>query len=288
VSVKNYYIDPTAEIAEGVKIGIGACIGARAVISRGVEIGPNVVIGPDTFLGEGVKVYPGAVIGTDPQDIKFDGSQTKCEIGPHTVIREYATINRGTSATGKTVIGAHSYLMAYVHVAHDCRVGDHVVLANNSTLAGHCEIEDHAVLGGYVAVHQFVRVGTLAMVGGFSGLRKDAPPYMLTVGYPPALVYGLNLVGLKRAGMSPKARAVLKEAFRILYRSGLNFSDALKKIENELERTEEIEHLLEFFAKSKRGVSRGSMSRRWMHEEIEHEDEFNDLSRTVTDRRKSC
>ena len=253
-------IDPTARIADEVNIGPGVVVESGAIIEHGVEIGPNAVIGPNTILREGVRVFPGAIIGTEPQDMKYDGSPTRCEIGPRSVIREYATINRGTSSSGATLVGADSYIMSYAHIAHDCRIGDHVIMANNASLAGHCKIEDHAVLGGYAILHQYVRVGTLAMIGGFSGLRRDAPPYMITYGYPPARVYGLNSIGLKRSGMSPEARAQLKAAFRILYRSGLNFTQALDQIRSNLGPAPEIEHLLKFFETTTRGVCRGAYS----------------------------
>jgi UDP-N-acetylglucosamine acyltransferase len=255
-------IHPSAHLADNVEIASGVCIGPDTVIGAGVEIGPNAIIGPNTVLGDGVRIYPGAIIGSDPQDMKYDGSPTRCTIGPRTTVREYTTISRGTRASGETVIGSDSFIMSYVHIAHDCRVGNHVIMTNNAALAGHCEIEDYAILGGYSSYHQFVRVGTLAMIAGFSGLRQDAPPYMVTYGYPPAKVYGLNSIGLRRAGMSPDTRSQLKDAFRILYRSGLNVSDALETLRNGSYTAPEIRHLIEFFESSKRGVSRGSISGR--------------------------
>jgi UDP-N-acetylglucosamine acyltransferase len=251
-------IHPSATIADNVEIGPGVCIGPASVIGAGADIGPNVVIGPNTTIGEGVRIFTGAVIGTEPQDIKYDGSPTRCTIGPRTVIREYVTINRGTRATGETVVGSDSYLMAYVHVAHDCRVGNHVVMANNAAMAGHCVIEDNSVIGGYSSFHQFVRVGKLAMIGGFSGLRQDAPPFMITFGYPPAKVYGLNTIGLKRSGMSPATREQLKESYRMLFRSGMNFADALEALRGLDNKSSELEHLIKFFETSKRGVCRGA------------------------------
>jgi UDP-N-acetylglucosamine acyltransferase len=224
---------------------------------NGVDIGPNVIIGSNTTLAEGVRIYPGAVIGTDPQDLKYDGSPTYCEIGAGTIIREYATVNRGSMATRKTIIGKGVYMMAYAHVAHDCRIGDRVIMANNVAMGGHCEVDDGAIIGGLSALHQFVRVGKLAMISGMSGLRKDGPPYMITAGVPPASVHGLNSIGLKRAGFSPSARASIKEAYRLLYRSGLSIKSGLERIERDLERTPEIEYLIDFLKKSKRGVSRG-------------------------------
>ena len=236
-------------------------IGPRSVIGPGVELGPHVVIGPDTTLGKGVHVFTGAVIGTDPQDLKYDGSQTRCEIGPRTIIREYATINRGTRASGATMVGSDTYIMSYVHIAHDCRIGNNVIMSNNTSLAGHCTIEDRAIMGGYALLHQFVRVGTYAMVGALSGLRTDAPPYLIVFGYPPAKVFGVNTIGLKRAGMSADTREKIKSAYRLLYRSGLNFSEALDRIRVEIEPIPEIDHLVQFFEKSRRGVARGISER---------------------------
>lgn len=250
-------IDPSAVIADDATIGPGAVIGPGSVIEAGAEIGPNAILGPNTTIREGARIFPGAVIGTEPQDFKYDGTPTRCEIGQRTIIREYCTINRGTKASGATIIGQDCMLMSYTHIAHDCRVGNHVITASGVALGGHVHVGDGANIGGNTGIHQFVRIGTLAMVGGASGLRQDAPPYMITAGAPPAVVYGVNVIGLRRNGISPGSRALIKEAFRLLYRSGLNKTDALAKIENELEKTKEIEHLLEFFRTSRRGVARG-------------------------------
>jgi UDP-N-acetylglucosamine acyltransferase len=250
-------IDPSAVIADDATVGPGVVIGPNSVIEAGAEIGPNVILGPNTTIREAARIFPGAVIGTEPQDFKYDGSPTKCEIGRRSIIREYCTINRGTKASGATIIGQDCMLMSYTHVAHDCRIGDHVIMASGTALGGHVHVGDGAIIGGNAGIHQFVRIGTLAMIGGASGLRQDAPPYMITAGAPPAVVYAVNMIGLRRNGISPESRALIKEAFRILYRSGLNKKLALAKIDNELEKTKEIEHLLEFFRTSRRGVARG-------------------------------
>ena len=263
-------IDPSAVIGDGVEIGPGTVIGPGSILKDGVELGPNVIIGPNTTLGEGVRIFPGAVIGTDPQDMKYDGSPTYCEIGDGTVIREYVTINRGSTASRKTTVGKGTYLMAYSHIAHDCRIGDRVVLANSVAMGGHCEVDEGAVIGGLTALHQFVRVGKLAMISGLSGLRKDGPPFMITAGPPPAYVHGLNSIGLKRAGLSPESRLLIKEAYRLLYRSGLSLRDGLDRIEHNLDRTPEIDYLIEFLKKSKRGVSRGVKGKSLLEEE--HDD----------------
>ncbi|HEX9744908.1 MAG TPA: acyl-ACP--UDP-N-acetylglucosamine O-acyltransferase [bacterium] len=250
-------IDSTAKIADDAEIGPGVVIGRNASIESGVELGPNVIIGPNTTIKKGARIFPGAIIGTEPQDYKYDGAETICEVGEESVIREYCTINRGTKASGATIIGSRVFLMSYTHIAHDCRVGNHVVMASGVAMGGHCTIEDYATLGGGAGLHQFLRVGTYAMVGGFAGMRKDAPPYMLTAGSPPAKVHGLNTIGLKRAGIPIETRQLIRQAYRILYRSGINFHDGLSKIERDLDRTPEIEHIIEFFKTSKRGVSTG-------------------------------
>ena len=251
-------IDLSAQIAPDAVIGPGCVIGPNAVIERGVVLGPHVVIGPNTTLRENVKASAGVVIGTEPQDLKYEGSQTACEIGPRTVLREYCTIHRGTKARGATVIGSDCFLMAQTHVAHDCLLGNNVTMASYTGLGGHCEVGDRAVLGGFVAIHQFVKVGKLAMVAGFTGLRKDAPPFMITYGHPPARVYGLNSIGLRRSGMDTETRGLLKSAFRILFRSGLNFADAVREVRSGLPDAPEIRYLLEFIETSKRGVCSGA------------------------------
>ena len=270
-------IHPSAVIADDAEIGIGVVIGENAVIETGVEIGPHAILGPNTTIREGARIYPGAVIGTEPQDIKYDGTPTKCEIGYRTIIREYCTINRGTTASGATIIGDDCMLMSYTHVAHDCRIGNHVVTASAVLFGGHCECHDNAVIGGGTGFHQFIRIGKLAMVGGISGVRQDCPPYMITAGAPPAVVYGVNNVGLKRNEISPASRKLIKAAYKLLYRSGLNVDDALSKIKNELEQTPEIGYLLEFYENSKRGVARGHQETRFLadkEDEMDHSMRF--------------
>jgi len=250
-------IDPSATIADDCHIGPGVVIGPDSFIGSGVELGPHVVIGPNTTIRENARIFTGAVIGNEPQDFKFDGSLTTCEVGPRTIIREYCTISRGTNASRATIVGSDCMFMAYSHVAHDCRIGNNVVVASTTLFGGHCEVEDKATIGGSSAFHQFTRVGKLAMVGGMSGVRQDCPPYMITSGGPPAVVYSLNAIGLRRNGISPENRKIIREAFGFLYRSGLNTKDALTKIETELEQIAEIVHLLGFYKKTKRGVARG-------------------------------
>jgi UDP-N-acetylglucosamine acyltransferase len=203
-------------------------------------------------------VHQGAVLGGNPQNRAYRGERTFLHVAPRTVFREFTTVSRGTTAGSATRIGSDGMLMMGAHVGHDCCLGDRVTIANAVHVAGHCEIHDGATVGGISVLHQFVRVGRLAMIGGDSGLRQDAPPFMLTNGPAPALVYGLNRVGLARASISTDARRQLKHAFRILYRSGLNTSQAVEQIRAELACLAETIELLEFIATSRRGLCSGA------------------------------
>jgi UDP-N-acetylglucosamine acyltransferase len=252
-----------------------AVVGGGAVLGSGVEIGPFACVADDVVLGDGVVVmghasilggvrlgescvvHHGAVLGGDPQNRAYRGERTYLQVGARTVFREYSTVSRGTRAGSATRIGSDGMLMTGAHVGHDCALGDHVTIANAVHVAGHCEIQDCATIGGATVLHQFVRVGRLAMIGGDSGLRQDAPPFMLTNGHAPALVYGVNRVGLARASISIEARRALKLAFRILYRSGLNTSQAAGRIRAELPALPEIEELLKFIRPSRRGLCSG-------------------------------
>ncbi|HEV8612606.1 MAG TPA: acyl-ACP--UDP-N-acetylglucosamine O-acyltransferase, partial [Gemmatimonadales bacterium] len=230
-----------------------------AIIGPGVSLGERCRIGPhaslerNVRLGAGVRVGQGSIVGGDPQDLKYRGEESWVEIGDETVIREYSTVNRGTARSGTTRIGARSYLMSYVHVAHDCLIGDGVILANCVQLAGHVTVHDRANLSGLVAVHQFVTIGSLAFIGGCSRVSQDIPPYVTAVGNPVEL-FGLNTVGLQRAGLSPETIAALKRLYRFCFNSGLNFSQAMDRARLELPPMPEIQHFLEFVASSERGV----------------------------------
>lgn len=247
-------IDPTAEIGAGTVIGPYAIIGPNVVIGEGCKIGPHVVIERDTILGSGCKIHKGAVLGGDPQDLKYLGEPTLLLVGDRTVIREYATLNRGTSAHGKTEVGSDCLLMAYTHVAHDCVIGNHVILSNAVNMGGHVVIEDWAIVGGVTPIHQFVRIGQHAFVGGGSRVSKDIPPFVKAAGSPVAL-YGLNAVGLERRGFSGEVRRELKRAYRILFNSSLNLSQARERVAAELTLYPEVEALLHFIAESERGVA---------------------------------
>jgi UDP-N-acetylglucosamine acyltransferase len=247
-------VDPTAELGQGVTIGPWALIGPRVRIGDGVAVGPRVLIERDTTVGEDCRIANGAVLGTDPQDLKYKGENTTLEVGARTVIREFATLNRGTSAAGRTVIGSDCLLMAYNHVAHDCELGNHVILSNAVNMGGHVLIEDWVTVGGLTPIHQFVRIGAHAFIGGGSRIPQDVPPYCRAAGNPPKL-YGLNTVGLERRGFSEDVRKALKQAYRILFGSSLNLSQALARADQEVVMMPEVRHLLQFIRSGERGIT---------------------------------
>lgn len=246
-------VSKKAKLAADVSVGPYSVIGDNAEIGQGTKIGAHCVIEGFAKLGRLCEVFTGAVIGSRPQDLKFKGEKSILEIGDNNIIREYCTFNPGTEENGLTYVGNNNLFMAYSHIAHDCRVGNDCVLANNATLAGFVAIEDKAVLGGIVAIHQFVRVGTLSIIGGCSKVVQDIPPYSTCDGHP-ARVYGLNLVGLRRHNIPTGSLAALKQAFKILFNSGLSHKHALEKIEKEIKPTTEISRLLDFINQSKRGI----------------------------------
>lgn len=239
-------VDPTALIGPFAIVGPGVTIGADTEIAARATVERNARIGRGCYVGVG------SVIGGDPQDRKYRDEVTWVSIGDGTVVREYATINRGTAASGLTQVGQNALIMSYVHVAHDCVIGDDVVLANAVQLAGHVHIADHAQLGGSTPVHQFVRIGTHAYVGGGSRVPQDVPPYTKAAGNPLRL-YGLNAVGLVRAGFDGATRLALKHAYRLLFNSDLTTRQAIARLRDE-PRCAEVEHLVDFVARSERGT----------------------------------
>jgi UDP-N-acetylglucosamine acyltransferase len=249
-------ISPDVEIEEDTHIGPFCIIHDKVHIKKGTRLISNVVIEGATEIGENCTIYPFTSIGLPPQDMKYKGEKTGIKIGNQNTIREYITIHRASvSGDGITAIGDHNFLMAYVHIAHDCKIGNSVIMANLATLAGHVSIEDHAVIGGLVAIHQFTRIGAYAMVGGFSGVGQDIPPYMIASGARVKL-FGLNTVGLKRHGFSDSTINELKKAYKILFREKRTLKDAIKKIQEDLPYTDEMKHLIEFIQKNKRGICR--------------------------------
>ncbi|MCK9571867.1 MAG: acyl-ACP--UDP-N-acetylglucosamine O-acyltransferase [Candidatus Omnitrophica bacterium] len=251
----NALVSPKAKLAEDVSVGPFSVIGDNVTIGAGTKIGSHCVIVGNTTLGKNCELFTGAVVGSQPQDLKFKGEKVFLEIGDGNIIREYCTLNPGTGEGAKTVLGNDNLLMAYTHIAHDCRVGNGCVLANNCTLAGHVTIEDKAVIGGIVAIHQFVRVGALSIIGGCSKVVQDIPPYSTCDGHP-ARVYGLNLIGLRRKKISPQSIKALALAFKIIFNSGLLVKNALQKVEAEVQNTEEVAYLIDFISKTERGLTR--------------------------------
>jgi UDP-N-acetylglucosamine acyltransferase len=248
-------ISKKAEIGNNVNIGPYAIIQADVVIGDNCEIMAHAYIDRYTKLGNGVKVFPSAVLGTVPQDLKFGGEVTSLEIGDNTVIREFAMLSRGTKHSWKTVVGKNTLIMAYVHLGHDVVVGDNVVLANAVQIAGHVVIGDWVGLGGTVAVHQFCHIGDHAFIEGVSKVKKDVPPYILAMSIP--LSYGgVNSVGLKRRGFTEEQIATIRKAYKIYFKSGLNATQALKKIDEELPKTPEIEKIIYFLENTERGTIR--------------------------------
>jgi len=253
-------IHPTAIVDSGAQLGAGVRIGPRAIVGPDVRIGDGTTLGPGvlveqrTTIGSDCRIFQGAVLGSDPQDLKFAGEESWLHIGDRTQIREYATLNRGTSASGETRVGSDCLLMAYVHVAHDCHLGDRIIISNATQLAGHITIGDWAIISGLVAMHQFIRVGRHSFVGGLSRVNQDVPPFCRISGSPPKL-YGLNSVGLERRGFSAEVRAELKRAYRLLFQSEMNLSQALRHARETLTVEGEVAELLDFIEQSERGVT---------------------------------
>jgi len=248
-------VDPGAELGAGVEIGPFCVVGPNAKIGDGVRLMSHVVIDGYTTIGAECTLFPFACIGTQTQDLKFRGAKTSVTIGDKTTLREYVTVNSSTNEGEVTWVGSGCHIMAYAHIAHACSVGNGVIMANCATLAGDVTVEDRAIVGGLTAIHQFVRVGRHCILGGCSRITQDCPPFMMVAGNP-AAVGGINSVGLKRNNFSEDVQRELKRAYKILYRSGLNVTQALAKIEEEVEPCEEIVALVSFIRESKRGVIR--------------------------------
>lgn len=257
-------VDPGAKLGRGVRIGPYAIIGAHVELGDGAIVHPHVVIDGHTALGAGVEVFPGAAIGLRPQDKKYDGSPTRLVVGERTVLREHVTLQPGTRGgrgTGLTTVGARCLIMAYSHVAHDCTIGDDVVIANGTQIAGHVTVEHHVILGGVTTVHQFVRIGARAITGASARVQQDIPPFMLADGHP-ARLYGLNVVGLRRARLSKDALLALKRAYKQLFLRG-SYRDALAELEATSAKDHaEVAELCRFLRGSERGVTRAALRRR--------------------------
>lgn len=248
-------INPGAELDADVEIGAYSIVGEHVKIGRGTRVMPHVFLDGWTTIGEGCAIFPFASIGSQTQDLKYKGGNTFVEIGDYTTLREYVTVNSGTNEGDVTRVGSHCHIMAYSHVAHQCIVGNGVIIANAGTLAGHVIVEDNAIIGGLCGIHQFVRIGRLAIIGGCSKATQDIPPFMMADGNP-AAIHGLNTIGLQRHAVTEDVRRTLKEAYRILYRENLAARAALEKMKTELIPCPELEHLAAFVATSERGIAR--------------------------------
>ena len=255
------HVDSEVELADDVIVGPGAVIERGVRIGRGCQIGPHAVVHCGTTLNEEVHVSVGAVIGGVPQDLKFEGGASGVEIGPRTAIREYVTVHRCSTPGAVTRVGAECMLMATSHVAHDCTLGDRVVLANGANLGGHVTIGDAVFVSGHAQIHQFIRVGTLVMIGGGSKVIKDLPPYCVADGHP-ARLFGVNVIGLRRAGLGVEEIGQIKEAYRVLFASGVKLQDALATLDMlSSDGNSRGAELAVFVRKSERGIARPNRGR---------------------------
>lgn len=250
-------IAPTAQIGHNVEIGPFVTIEDNVVIGDNCKIMNGATICWGTRMGSGNRVFPNAVIGAVPQDLKFHGEETTCEIGDNNTFRECATVNRGTASRGKTVVGSNNLLMAYVHLGHDCVFGNNIIVSNACQFAGEVEVNDFAVIGGGSLVHQFTRVGRYCMVQGGTRFGQDVPPYAM-IGREPASYAGLNLVGLKRRGFTAEQIAEVQKVYHYVYLSKLNRSDALKAIEENMPMTDAVKEIVDFIKSSERGIVRAA------------------------------
>jgi UDP-N-acetylglucosamine acyltransferase len=251
-------IHPTAIVSPDAQLGEDVTVGPHAMIDGGVQVGDNCMIDAlvriceHTTLGSGNHVHQGAVLGDLPQDARFAGEVSYLTVGDNNQIREYVTFHRASGEGETTEVGSDGLFMAYSHIGHNARVGSGILMANYSGVSGHCVIEDYANISGFVGIHQYLTVGTMAMIGGMSRVVTDVPPYCMAQGIPSKL-YGLNTIGLRRRGVSEASRRALKQAYRILYRSSDTFEEAEARVHAEVEVTPEVEHLLAFQAAVARG-----------------------------------
>lgn len=249
-------VSPKADIADSVEIGPYTIIHENVRIGDKTVVGPHVVIDPYVEIGSDCRIFQFASVGAIPQSLKFQGEETWTKIGDRCIIRECVTINRGTKDGGAiTQIGNDCLLMAYAHVAHDCIIGNRIIMANNATLAGHVIIEDNATVGGLAAIHQFVRIGRYAYLGGKAAVVKDIPPYVIASG-DRARLHGLNQVGLKRQGFSQETVKQLKKTYRLIFRIGLTLNEAIERVNAEVENIPEVKTFIDFIKSSERGITR--------------------------------
>jgi UDP-N-acetylglucosamine acyltransferase len=249
-------VDPAAELAAGVSVCAYTTVGPHVRVGPGTSIGSHTILEGRMEIGADCRIGSHVIIGAPPQDVKYRDEPTRVVIGDRTLVREFATIHRAsTGGSGVTSIGPQNFIMAYAHVAHDCQLAEQVIMANQAALAGHVHVGRFAVIGGLTGVHQFVRIGEYAFLGACSAVLQDIPPYVKAQGNR-AKPYGLNVVGLRRQGFSAEAIQALKRAYRLLFTSGLNTSQALAQLEQEVSESPEVQHLIDFVKRSQRGISR--------------------------------
>jgi len=252
------HVDPAAILAPGVRVGPGAVVGAGIQLGEDCEVSPHAVLEGPAVIGPGCRFFPGAVVGAEGQVVSLKGKGGSVEIGAGTVLREAATVHRSMTEGKVTRVGAGCYLMVGAHVAHDCQVGDRVILSNGIALGGHVEVGDDCFVTNFIGVHQFVRIGTGVIIAGPSGVRKDVPPYTTVEGQPPR-VRGLNVVGLRRRGVSAEVRGHLKRAYKILFQEAATAAEAAARIEAELPGGREIQTVIQFIRSSERGLYHGAV-----------------------------
>ncbi len=250
-------IHPTAIVSkkaeiDAVEIGPYAIIEDDVAIGKGTKIMAHAYICSGTTIGRDCEIHMGAVLGHVPQHLQFEGGKSYLKAGDRNIFREYSSVHRGFKEGSSTVIGNDNFLMGFSHVAHDCRIGNNVVICNGALVAGHVVAEDKVFISGNVTIHQFIKIGTLAMIGGLARVNKDVMPYMLIEG--DSEVCSLNLVGLKRSDINEKAKAQIKNIYKLIYRSGLNVSHALEEIAKVSNLTDEAKHMVEFIKSSERGI----------------------------------
>jgi UDP-N-acetylglucosamine acyltransferase len=252
-------IHPTAVISPEAELADNVVIGPYVVIEGKVKIGPDCVLRPHVLLcgplsmGRGNVVFPGAILGERPQHLKYNDEPTSLEIGDHNVFREHVTVHRGTAHSLVTRIGSHNFFMANAHIGHDCTIGNRCILTNGALIGGHCILEDNVYMSGNSAIHQFVRIGRLALLSGCSATTKDMPPFVVQQ-YIDTVV-GINVVGMRRAGMSNTQINAVREAFRILFREGLSLPAAMTRLETELGAVDAVQEMIAFLAKCPKGIN---------------------------------
>lgn len=251
-------VESGAQLADDVEVGAFAYVGARVVLGAGTKLHHHASVEGNTVLGQGCEVFPFACIGGKTQDLKYRGGSPGLRVGDRNVFREYVTAHCGTKDGEFTHIGSNNTFLASTHIAHDCVVGSHIVMSNGAVLAGHVVVEDHVVIGGYGGVHQFCRIGKHAMVSAYSKLVQDLPPYFIADGTP-AEIRAINRVGLERGGFSPEQMDRVKAIYKLLYREGLNRTQALEKLESHPDAaTPEYQRMLAFAKSSERGFAPGA------------------------------